>query len=251
MCGPIKEYAVAACEVRTKEELWKCDGLIIPGGESTTMALIAQATGMWSELQRWVDARRPVYGTCAGLILLADMIESSSASGCERARVSLHALDVTVRRNAFGSQIASFEHSLRVCDDVRACAASPSEAVWGVFIRAPAIVAAGARVEQLAFVSHVLPPAAAAAAAGDAGAATRHMSDDAASSEVLVGVRCGFVMGTAFHPELTRTYTWHAYFARLTLAHALSASSDPSTWAGTGGAAAGAAATAAAVPSSA
>lgn len=171
---------IGACgiEVRKPEQLGGIDGLIIPGGESTTMGLIAQRWRLVEPLRQWVQRARPTWGTCAGMILLAEQAEGQKCGG----QPLIGGLDVTVNRNYFGRQVDSFQVWL----DVPRLGAEPAEAV---FIRAPAIVRTGEGVEVLA-----------------------HLPDE---PDVAVAVREGPIMATAFHPELTRDTRWHRFFLDL------------------------------------
>ncbi|MFD3441288.1 pyridoxal 5'-phosphate synthase glutaminase subunit PdxT [Streptomyces sp. NPDC058685] len=143
--GDVREHLIAlasadavARQVRRPEELAEVDGLVIPGGESTTMSKLASLFGMTEPLRERVRSGMPVYGTCAGLIMLADKI-LDPRSGQE----TLGGIDMIVRRNAFGRQNESFEASV----ELRGVADGPVE---GVFIRAPWVESVGAEVEVLA-----------------------------------------------------------------------------------------------------
>ncbi|MBT2493174.1 pyridoxal 5'-phosphate synthase glutaminase subunit PdxT [Streptomyces sp. ISL-96] len=143
--GDVREHLVAlavadatARPVRRPEELAEVDGLVIPGGESTTMSKLATLFGMHEPLRERIKDGMPVYGTCAGLIMLADKI-LDPRSGQE----TFGGIDMIVRRNAFGRQNESFEAGV----EVAGIADGPVE---GVFIRAPWVESVGARVEVLA-----------------------------------------------------------------------------------------------------
>lgn len=143
--GDVREHLVAlaaadavARPVRRPGELAEVDGLVVPGGESTTISKLANLFGMMEPLRGRVAAGMPVYGTCAGLIMLADKI-LDPRSGQE----TLGGIDMIVRRNAFGRQNESFEAGV----DVAGVEGGPVE---GVFIRAPWVESVGARVEVLA-----------------------------------------------------------------------------------------------------
>jgi 5'-phosphate synthase pdxT subunit len=143
--GDVREHmtALAAADaaarpVRRPEELAEIDGLVIPGGESTTISKLATLFGLMEPLREAVRGGLPVYGTCAGLIMLADKI-LDPRSGQE----TFGGIDMIVRRNAFGRQNESFEAVV----DVAGIAGGPVE---GVFIRAPWVESVGARVEVLA-----------------------------------------------------------------------------------------------------
>ncbi|MDX3381671.1 pyridoxal 5'-phosphate synthase glutaminase subunit PdxT [Streptomyces niveiscabiei] len=150
--GDVREHLVAlaaadavARPVRRPEELAEVDGLVLPGGESTTISKLAVLFGLLEPLRARVRAGMPVYGTCAGLILLADKI-LDPRSGQE----TVGGIDMIVRRNAFGRQNESFEAEVAV----RGVDGAP---VDGVFIRAPWVESVGARVEVLAeYDGHVV-----------------------------------------------------------------------------------------------
>ena len=172
----VRRLGAQAVQVRKPEQLADLDGLIIPGGESTTMGLVAERWGLVEPLRAWVRSGKPTWGTCAGMIMLADRATGQKEGG----QTLLGGLDVTVNRNYFGRQNESFETWLRV----PALGEAPIRAV---FIRAPAIVAAGASVEVLATVP-------------------------GRGEDVIAAVRQGNILATAFHPELTDDLRWHALF---------------------------------------
>lgn len=166
----LAEIGADAAEVRTPEHLAKVERLIIPGGESTTVGMLLERYGLGAGVRDRALAGMPVWGTCMGLILLASEVEG-------RDQPLLGLLDATVRRNAFGPQVHSFE------DDVEC--EGPGK-VPGVFIRAPEVVRTGPGVEVWA----------------------RYQGR-------VVGVRSGRILGTAFHPELTDDRRVHSYFLGL------------------------------------
>lgn len=205
-------YSLAFTAVRTPEQLAACDALVIPGGESTTMSLIAERTGMLEPLRHYAAAR-PVWGTCAGLIFLA--LEIHNARPHQR---SLGGMAVLVARNAFGRQQELFDVE---CDFSTFAPALGNFRT--VFIRAPVVVAVcdGAKRRQVG-------PAGAApntastqpALAGEYNLIVRTPCANAAPVEVLhaldsglvVAVRQGNKLGTSFHPELTTDWRFHAWF---------------------------------------
>ena len=166
--------------VRRPSELASVDGLVLPGGESTTMAKLARIFELLEPLRDRVAEGLPMFGTCAGMILLADRIEDGVVG-----QETLGGLDITVRRNAFGRQVDSFESSLDF--------AGLAEPVHAVFIRAPWVEAVGDGVEVLARV-----PEGAGAAAGR-----------------IVAVRQGPLMATSFHPEVGGDGRVHRMFVDL------------------------------------
>ncbi len=168
----LTDLGADATTVRRPEELATVDGLVLPGGESSVIDKLSRAFGMREPIREAIADGLPVYGTCAGLILLADRI----TDGIE-GQQTFGGLDVTVRRNAFGSQVDSFEVDL----DVPVLDDPP---VHAVFIRAPLVEEAGDGVERLASL------------------------DDGR----IVAVRHGALLGTAFHPEVTGEHRFHALF---------------------------------------
>jgi 5'-phosphate synthase pdxT subunit len=182
--GDVREHVRAlqrlgadASGVRRSDELARCHGLVIPGGESTTIAKLATAFDLMGPLRDRVTAWLPVLGTCAGMILLAERIEDGTAD-----QETIGGLDITVRRNAFGRQVDSFETELDMV--------GLDEPVHAVFIRAPWVEQAGAGVDVLARVP-----------AGDHPAAGR-----------IVAVRQGPLIATSFHPEFGGGDRIHAMF---------------------------------------
>src|SRR3954470_9097278 len=135
----LREHGAEAVPVRRPEELAAVDGLVLPGGESTTIAKLAARVGLLEPLRTAVRDGLPAYGSCAGMILLADRILDAPAD-----QETIGGLDVTVRRNAFGRQIDSFESDL----DVQGSLADATDgAMQAVFIRAPWVEEAGEGVE--------------------------------------------------------------------------------------------------------
>ena len=178
--GDVREHrraleAVGAVvrSVRTAEELDGLDGIVLPGGESTTIGRLLDVFGLLGPLRDALGAGLPAYGCCAGMVLLADEIV-----GGPPGQVLLGGLDVTVRRNAFGSQVHSFEAPLTV--------AGLESDLHAVFIRAPWVERAGPGVQVLAEVrGHP------------------------------VAVRQGDLLATSFHPELTGDVRLHALFVEV------------------------------------
>ncbi|MEP9392625.1 pyridoxal 5'-phosphate synthase glutaminase subunit PdxT [Gordonia sp. VNQ95] len=182
--GDVREHLAALTEagadalaVRRRAELDSVDGLVIPGGESTTMSKLLGVFDLYDPLRRRLADGMPAYGSCAGMIMLASSILDTRADARH-----LDALDITVRRNAFGRQVESFETDLEVAGITDA---TPMRAV---FIRAPWVESTGDGVEVLARVP-------------DGPAAGR-----------VVAVRQGDVLATSFHPEVTGDRRVHAYF---------------------------------------
>lgn len=166
-CG---EYGI---EVRRTSELSDCDALIIPGGESTAIALLARTYELFAPVQKRISGGMPTYGSCAGMILLADRVVDG-ASGQE----TFGGIDMTVRRNAFGRQVDSFESTLTF----------ESHTLSAVFIRAPWVEETGEGVQVISSVT----------------------SPDGLSHPVAV--RQSHLLATSFHPELTHELAVHRYF---------------------------------------
>ncbi|UNI16986.1 Pyridoxal 5'-phosphate synthase (glutamine hydrolyzing) [Purpureocillium takamizusanense] len=195
---------INAVEVRTPAELARCDGLIIPGGESTTISFVAAQSGLLEPLREFVKVlKKPVWGTCAGLILLSEQANAAKKGGQEL----IGGLAVRVHRNHFGRQIESFEAGLALPFLGDGAAPFP-----GVFIRAPV-------------VEEVLKPADGARKKGDAGVSVLatlpgrvdrmkagvSQANPTDGSGDIIAVRQGNVLGTSFHPELTpdpRIHVW-------------------------------------------
>jgi 5'-phosphate synthase pdxT subunit len=168
-----------AVPVKTTAELERLDGLLIPGGESTTIGRLAKLYGLLDPLRERIRAGLPTYGTCAGAILLART--ALGDDGQPSPQPLLGVMDTVARRNAFGRQVDSFEADLEV-------KGIPGAPVHAVFIRAPWIEQAGAGVEILAAVD--VPPA----------------------GERIVLARQGHILAGSFHPELTPDRRVHELF---------------------------------------
>ena len=199
-------------EVRTPEELSRCDALVLPGGESTAMGLIAARQGMLEPLREWVNVKkRPTWGTCAGLVMLSDKAEGAKEGG----QALLGGMNCKVHRNFFGSQMASFEAPLVLKDEtvrnsvLGSRAKDANAAFTGVFIRAPAILEYGEDVEPLVWVA---PRLLSDANVPDL-SVTSPSSRQSNNQPVLVGARSKHLFVTAFHPELTNDCGFHRFFA--------------------------------------
>lgn len=183
--------------VRTAEDLDRCDALIIPGGESTTIALLARLSGVLEPLKLFVKTK-PVWGTCAGAILLSQAVEGAKKGGQEL----LGAMSITIARNGWGSQVESFEADLQVPG-----LQDPVVPFTGIFIRAPVILAltptpSDHPIVVVAHLSRDLLPSALSS------------PDHSAEPRTYVAVRQGLHFLTTFHPELTNDDRFHDYFVR-------------------------------------
>ncbi len=171
----LKELGADAIAVRLPEHLDEINGIIIPGGESTTIGKLMIIYNLHEVLLKKIQAKVPVWGTCAGLILLAKETDNALAG-----QPLLASMNIRVRRNAFGSQRESFETDL----SVPALGEAPFHAF---FIRGPSVESVGPEVEVLATL------------------------DDG----TIVAVREGTLLGTAFHPEVAGDARFHQYFLRI------------------------------------
>jgi 5'-phosphate synthase pdxT subunit len=176
--GDVREHidslikcGVDPIHVRRDSELDEIDALVLPGGESTTIAQLAEVFGIFDTIKERISAGMPVYGSCAGMILLADEILDA-----KEGQKSFGGLDITVRRNAFGRQVDSFESDISFED-------GSLDLIRAVFIRAPWVERVGQSVQVLSsFGSHA------------------------------VAVRSQTLLATSFHPEITGDHRIHRYF---------------------------------------
>ena len=176
--GDVREHmasllacGVEAVAVRRANEIESIDALVLPGGESTTIAQLAEVFGLFELIKNKIENGLPVYGSCAGMILLADQILDAKAG-----QKSFGGLDITVRRNAFGRQVDSFESDIAFND-------GSEELIRAVFIRAPWVEKVSNSVQVLASID------------GHA-----------------VAVRSETALATSFHPEITGDHRIHRYF---------------------------------------
>lgn len=183
--GDVREHVnsltslnVAVQKVRNPEELKTVNALVIPGGESTTISMLAKRVGLLDPLRKFVKDGFAVYGSCAGMIMLADEILDGRSD-----QETIGGIDITVRRNAFGRQVDSFETDLVLKDFKNNFKA--------VFIRAPWVERVGSQVEVLAI----------------------YKTEN--NQEHPVMVRQGALLATSFHPELTNDNRIHEYFVQM------------------------------------
>ena len=175
-CHILEKLGVDTPEIRLPGQLQALDGLIMPGGESTTILKLMHGYGLFQPLKELISRGFPVWGTCAGMICLASRIKNSQQSSLQ----PLEAMEITVKRNAFGRQVDSFEIEL----DMPVLGTQPYHAI---FIRAPLIEKVGESVEVLA----KLPEG------------------------VIVAARQGNLLASSFHPELTADARFHQYFIKV------------------------------------
>ena len=171
----LRSLSVEPVEVRLPEYLEGLDGLIIPGGESTTIGKVARRWKLLDPIREFARSGRPLWGTCAGMIVMAKQVVDGEAD-----QPLLKLMDVTVRRNAFGRQVDSFEADLQT-------PLLGEEPFHAVFIRAPVIERIGDGIEVVA-----------------------RLEDGA-----VVAARQRNMLATAFHPELTQDDRFHRYFLGL------------------------------------
>lgn len=186
--GGVREHLLAldlsgarATLVKTLEQLNEVDALVIPGGESSTMDKLARTFELMEPLREARAKGMPMFGSCAGMIMLADRI-----AGAIEGQESIGGLDITVERNAFGGQTHSFETGI-VIGGIR----DPQREFEGIFIRAPWVVAAGDSTEVIARIS------------------------SGPHEGRIVGVRSDTLMATSFHPELTTDPRVHELFVEM------------------------------------
>ena len=168
----LTSIGVQSIEVRTPEQLNSVDALLMPGGESSTMSQLLESSGLFDPISTRIADGMPVFGTCAGMILLASEILDGRSD-----QRSFSAIDISVRRNAFGRQVDSFEATVN----------SSVGDFHGVFIRAPRIERVGEDVEVLGSIN-----------------------------DEPVLVRQGNVLAASFHPELSNDARLHEYFVSIT-----------------------------------
>jgi len=177
----LRSLGAEAVEVRLPHELGDLQGLIIPGGESTTIGKLATTYGLIEPIKEMAGRGKPIWGSCSGLILLAKNVE-----GMQQPLIGV--MDLTVRRNAFGRQVDSFEADIPV--HVLQTVSEPNEKgrpFHAVFIRAPLILSVGEGMEVLS-----------------------RLTDGR-----IAAARQGSLLATAFHPELTNDTRFHRYFLKM------------------------------------
>jgi len=175
----LRDSGADAIAVGDADELSSVDGLVIPGGESTTMSKLALRDGLMEPLREARATGLPMYGSCAGMIMLADRIHDGRSD-----QETIGGLDIDVRRNAFGRQVDSFETDLRI----PALGDTPFP---GVFIRAPWVEAVGLEVQVLGRI------------------------EEGERAGTIVAVEHAGLLATSFHPELTGDTRVHAYFVEM------------------------------------
>jgi 5'-phosphate synthase pdxT subunit len=164
-------------QVKTPDQISKLDGLIIPGGESTMMGQLSMVNGAMNALKELIDGGTPVFGICAGMILLSKNSKDRVMGSTEQPLLDM--LDVEIERNSFGRQKDSFQAEISL-DPIGI------SSFQGVFIRAPAILTSGSNVEVLSKFN-----------------------------EKIIAVKQGNILATSFHPELTQDVSLHKHFVEM------------------------------------
>ena len=164
-------------QVKTPDQISKLDGLIIPGGESTMMGQLSMVNGAMNALKELIDGGTPVFGICAGMILLSKNSKDRVMGSTEQPLLDM--LDVDIERNSFGRQKDSFQAEISL-DPIGI------SSFQGVFIRAPAILTSGSNVEVLSKFN-----------------------------EKIIAVKQGNILATSFHPELTQDISLHKHFVEM------------------------------------
>jgi 5'-phosphate synthase pdxT subunit len=177
----LADVGVASRLIKRPGDLEGLDGLILPGGESTTLSMLLLSTGLFDAIGERLQDGLPVFGTCAGLVLLAGEVLDGRPD-----QRSFDAIDAVVRRNGFGRQVASFEAELEFGE---------GPPLPAIFIRAPYVVSVGPAVDVLATVRH------------------KANTPDATAGESPALVRQGTILASCFHPELTGDRRVHRLFA--------------------------------------
>jgi len=172
----LSDCGVDAIAVKTKSEIESISALVIPGGESTTIAKLARSFDLFDLIKERINSGMPTYGSCAGMILLSNQVEDAIAG-----QESFGGIDMVVRRNAFGRQVDSFETDLKF-------KGITEPVIRAVFIRAPWVESVGVSVEVLSEIT------------------------DSNGAKHPVAVRQGHLLATSFHPELTGDNRVHKYF---------------------------------------
>jgi 5'-phosphate synthase pdxT subunit len=174
-----RELGVDAIEVRLPSQLDGVSHLVIPGGESTAISMLLESSGLDKSILQYISEGRPIFGTCAGMILLSKEILGGRAD-----QIAFGAIDITVQRNGFGRQVESFETRLEV--------KGFAEPIDVAFIRAPVVVRMGDQVEDLASVDYVFK--------------------EGGSRRVPVVCAQGSTLVSSFHPEVTGESSLHRLF---------------------------------------
>jgi len=223
--SPCPLYSLSLVEVRTPSSLSLCDGLILPGGESTAISLLAERWNLLTPLRDWVvKENKPTFGTCAGAILMGSEVLGQKKGGQER----IGGLDITIHRNHYGTQISSFQTRIKApcLASIRSCGCvAVSDECEAIFIRAPGILRTGPGVEVLAEITIESTPTTSSAQIQPVASDLLEEKDKSSSSSsssvcvsMPVAVREGMILATTFHPELTNHDSrWHQMFVEMVM----------------------------------
>lgn len=173
----VQDIGLQAILVKEQKDLDRIDSLIIPGGESTSIGIIAERNNLVRPIKNFIKSDKPVWGTCAGLIMLANRISGQKRNG----QISFGGLDITVERNFFGRQINSFEREISIN-------INPEIKQKVVFIRAPGIIECAKNVQVLSEINYK-------------------------NKQIPVAVRQNNILGTTFHSELSNKLDLLKYFS--------------------------------------
>lgn len=207
--GDVREHLQAldalgaeAIPVKTPKELANLEGLVIPGGESTVIDKLSRMYGVADALKEKIANGFPVYGSCAGMIMLANTIADPTSNLKGEPQQSFGGIDMVVRRNAFGRQVDSFEVDMQVRGLESLASQDPDQPtrhVRAVFIRAPWVESVGESVDVLASIP----------------AANTPVNADGVQVDRIVAVRSGNLLATSFHPEVTGERRIHELFIHM------------------------------------
>ena len=208
-CAVLSCCGAQSIEVRSPEDLERCERLILPGGESSTIYRLLLQSRLWEPLQDRIQSGMPIFGTCAGMILLAksvvaqgkDLMQNYGQQPC------LAAIDIEVQRNAYGRQIASFSSELKLSEQspqnpgFARFVSNQDDRLPLIFIRAPLAVRWGAGVQVLLWANQTVPKAQAA--------------NEETQPAQAICLQQGKVLVSSFHPELSESTLLHEYFLNL------------------------------------
>ena len=193
----VKAVGCDAVDVREPKDLEGLDGLVLPGGESTTIGLICNDNNLIEPIRKLIkEDKLPVFGTCAGMIVLSESVTDKRRDG----QALFGGLETTVVRNGFGRQINSFESAVNVTDEAKDVIKPTGREV---FIRAPFVESIQGAGKVIATLTHSFKDK----------YTVRGVEQEKENQEIIVGIRQDNIFAVSFHPELTDDTCWHKYFA--------------------------------------